>query len=166
VSTGPERWLSDDEQNAWLALSAVMIKLQQLLDVQLQRDAGLSHFEYVTLAMLSESAGRRRRMSELAALTNGSLSRMSHVVKRLERAGWVVRAPDPDDARATVATLTEQGWHKVVASAPGHVDAVRQNVVDPLTATQLRQLRTISLRLLRTMDPDGAARAEGRSVSA
>ena len=101
------RWLTSQERASWLSLAAMMIKLPCALDAQLQRDAGLSHFEYQVLAGLSEAPDRSLRMSDLAVLANGSLSRLSHVVNRLERRGWVRRAADPADGRFTLATLTE-----------------------------------------------------------
>jgi DNA-binding MarR family transcriptional regulator len=149
------RWLSDEERQTWLSLVGVLIRLPSELDAQLQRDAGLNHFEYQVLAGLSELPDRTMRMSELAMLANGSLSRMSHVVNRLEKRGWVCRAPDPADGRYTLATLTEDGWRKVVDTAPGHVAAVRQLVFDPLTRAQTRQLREIGHRVLKAIDPDG-----------
>src|SRR3954451_25380693 len=105
----------------WLALSSVLVRLPSALDAQLQRDAGVSHFEYQVMAMLSMSPERTRRMSEVAALANGSLTRLSRVVDRLDRRGWVCRRPDPEDSRYTLAVLTEAGWEKVVQTAPGHV---------------------------------------------
>jgi hypothetical protein len=87
---GP-RWLTDDERDAWMPLIGVLIKLPAALDAQLQRDSGLSHFEYMVLSRLSEAPERTLRMSDLAVLANGSLSRLSHVVTRLERRGWVRR---------------------------------------------------------------------------
>jgi DNA-binding MarR family transcriptional regulator len=121
----------------------------------MQRDSGLSHFEYLVLAGLSEAPGRTRRMSELAALANGSLSRLSHVVKRLEARGWVRREACPSDGRYTNAVLTEQGWATVVAGAPGHVDAVRTLILDALTATELDQLGDMARRILDRLDADG-----------
>ncbi len=76
-------WLDPTERAAWLALVGVLFRLPAALDAQMQRDAKLSHFEYLALAMLSETPGRTLRMSQLAVLTNGSLSRLSHVVARL-----------------------------------------------------------------------------------
>lgn len=148
------RWLNDEERQTWLALVGLMIRLPSALDTQLQRDAGLSHFEYQVLAGLSERPERTLRMSDLALLANGSLSRMSHVVNRLEKRGWVHRTPDPADGRYTLATLTDEGWQKVVETAPGHVAAVRTLVFDPLTKLQTRQLRDIGMRVLRSIDPD------------
>jgi DNA-binding MarR family transcriptional regulator len=147
------RWLTTEEQQAWLALVSVLIRLPSALDAQLRRDAGVSHFEYAVLAALSEAPERTLRMSDLAILTEGSLSRLSQVVGRLERHGWVGRSADPTDGRATLATLTDAGWSKVVATAPGHVEEVRTLVFDALTPTQVRQLADIGARIVRAIDP-------------
>ncbi len=151
---GEPRWLNDEERQAWLTLGSLMIQLGPALDAQLRRDAGLTHFEYNVLAVLSEAADRTRRMSELAALADGSLSRLSQVVARLEKKGWVRRSPDPTDGRYTLATLTDAGWQKVVETAPGHVEEVRRVVFDPLTRTQVQQLTNIGQRILRVVVPD------------
>ena len=154
-TTGEPRWLDEEEQQTWLALVSVLIRLPAALDAQLQRDAGISHFEYQVLAGLSMSPEHTLRMSDLAGFADSSLSRLSQVVSRLERRGWVRRAPDPADGRYTLAVLTEDGWDKVVETAPGHVDAVRTHVFDPLTQAQQRQLREIGRRVMRTIDPEG-----------
>jgi DNA-binding MarR family transcriptional regulator len=157
-SLGPvtdRRWLSDEERVAWLSLAGVLLKLPGALDSRLQRDAGVSLFEYFVLSGLSEAPGRTLRMSELAVFANGSLSRLSHVVKRLEERGWVRREPCRADGRFTNAVLTDAGWDKVVATAPGHLDAVRWLVVDALSPAQVRQLGVIGRRVLGRVDPDG-----------
>ncbi|MGW0436239.1 MarR family winged helix-turn-helix transcriptional regulator [Micromonospora sp. NPDC003197] len=150
------RWLDDEEQQTWIALVGLLIRLSGSLDAQLQRDAGISHFEYQVLAGLSMYPERTMRMSELAAFAEGSLSRLSQVVGRLEKRGWVRRRPDPTDGRYTLAVLTDDGWTKVVETAPGHVDTVRRLVFDPLTKAQQRQLREAGQRILRAIDPDTA----------
>lgn len=150
----PARWLTADEQDAWVSLAGMLVKLPAALDAQLQRDAGLSTFEYFVLSGLSQAPEHTLRMSELAVFASGSLSRLSHVVKRLEGRGWVRREPCPHDGRYTNAVLTDAGWDKVVAAAPGHVGTVRHLVVDALTATQLRYLRDVGRRVLHRVDPD------------
>lgn len=147
------RWLDNDERTTWMAMMAMMVHLGSALDAQLQRDAGITHFEYYVLVALSESPERTRRMSDLAALANGSLSRLSHVVSRLEKRGWVTRAPDPENGRVVLATLTDTGWDKLVASAPSHVEEVRRLVFDPLTKTQQRAIRESSRRILQAIGP-------------
>ena len=139
---------------SWLSLASVLIRLPSALDAQLRRDSGITHFEYQVMAGLSESPDRTLRMSVLAVLAEGSLSRLSQVVSRLEKRGWVRRTPDPTDGRYTLAVLTEAGWDKVVATAPGHVEAVRRFVFDPLTSAQHRQLCDIGRRIMRAIDPD------------
>jgi DNA-binding MarR family transcriptional regulator len=148
------RWLEPDELAAWMSLAALMFKLPGALDFQLQRDSGLTHFEYLVMAGLSESPDRSRRMSELAGFANGSLSRLSHVAKRLEKRGFVVRRPDAEDGRITVAELTDAGYEQLVAAAPGHVAAVREYVIDALTPEQLAQLKEIGDAIHRKVDPN------------
>jgi DNA-binding MarR family transcriptional regulator len=149
------RWLDAEERAAWLSLVSLLIKLPAALDAQLQRDAGLSHFEYNVLAGLSDAPGGALRMSVLAAHADGSLPRLSQVVARLERRGLVRRTADPDDGRYTLAVLTDAGRDTVAAAAPGHVEAVRDLVFDPLTKAKVRQLRDICLRILSVVDPGG-----------
>jgi DNA-binding MarR family transcriptional regulator len=147
------RWLDPEERAAWLSLSRTIVKLPSVLDAQLERDADLNYFEYLVMAMLSEQETRTLRMSQLAALSNASLSRLSHVAKRLESRGFLNREPDPDDGRFTRATLTQAGFDKVADSAPGRVSAVRELVFDALTATQLRRLREATDAILTRVDP-------------
>jgi DNA-binding MarR family transcriptional regulator len=98
-------------------------------------------------------------MSALAALANGSLSRLSHVVSRLDKRGWVHRAPCESDGRLTYARLTDDGRAKVVAAAPGHVGTVRSLVIDALTENQLHQLAEIGEQVLKQLDPRGDRQA-------
>ncbi|PWC06039.1 MarR family winged helix-turn-helix transcriptional regulator [Mycetocola zhujimingii] len=148
------RWLDEDQLNAWKKFVAVVELLPGVLDSQLQRDAELSHFEYFVLAMLSESPQHVLRMTALASATNATLPRLSHVASRLEKKGYIERRPCPEDKRATNAHLTEAGMAKVVATAPGHVNTVRDNVIDPLDATDIADLDRIMGRILDTLDPD------------
>jgi DNA-binding MarR family transcriptional regulator len=148
------RWLNEEERATWMAFASVLLRLPGALDTQLQRDAGISHFEYTVMAVLSESPERTLRMSNLATMAESGLPRLSQVVGRLEKRGWVTRAPDPADGRSTLATLTEQGWNKVVETAPGHVEEVRRLAFDPLTKAQLKRLHEISRRIMTTIDPE------------
>jgi DNA-binding MarR family transcriptional regulator len=152
------QWLVSDERAAWLRLIAVVELLPGVLDSQLRNGAGLTHFEYFVLAMLSESDQRTLRMTSLAARTNATLPRLSHVVHRLEERELVERFPCPEDRRATNARLTEAGWDAVVAAAPGHVETVRRYVIDALTPQQLEELRIIGDALLARLDPQGRLR--------
>jgi len=147
-------WLDAEETQAWRALASMLVRLPAALDAQLRRDAGISHFEYQVLALLSEAPSRTLRMSALATQAEGSLPRLSQVVARLEQRGWIRRTPDPADGRYTLAILTDQGQATVTEAAPGHVQEVRRLVFDPLTKTQPRQLREIGRRIIRAIDSD------------
>lgn len=149
------RWLSSEELEAWVRFVAVIQLLPPALDAQLQRDADLTHFEYFTLAMLSEAPNRTLRMTALAGRTNATLARLSRVISNLETYGFAERMPCAEDRRATNVSLTEVGWQKVVATAPGHVNLVRSIVIDPLNTREIAQLSAISAKLLSKLDPEG-----------
>ncbi|MDP9221880.1 MAG: MarR family transcriptional regulator [Actinomycetota bacterium] len=149
------RWLDDEQQNSWRAFATAMVKLRWALECQLQQDAGLSFVEYHALARLSENPGHTMRMSELAEVTNASLSRLSHLIKRLEGRQLVRREPDPNDGRYTNAILTRSGLRLLTASAPAHVAKVRELVIDALSPAELRQLRTASERVLERIETSG-----------
>jgi DNA-binding MarR family transcriptional regulator len=142
------RWLTAQEEAAWRAIASVMVELPWALECQLRRDSGLSFIEYHALAMLSEQPEHTLRMSELAALTNASLSRLSHLIKRLEARELVRREPDPDDGRYTNAILTASGYAKLVDAAPGHVATVRRLVIDAVGAEELQQAHDAARRIL------------------
>ena len=152
-STEP-RWLTPDEKEAWTGLVSLMLLLPGRLESAL-REVDLTLFEYLTLSHISEAPDRRIRMSELACLANGSLSRLSNVVKRFEQRGWVTRSPDPDDGRYTIAALTDAGYQLVVDAAPLHLRSVREFVLDRLTPTDTQALTRIAAKL-RVVPPDFA----------
>jgi DNA-binding MarR family transcriptional regulator len=142
--TADVRWLSPDEKEAWTVLVSLILLLPGRLETPLQSANGLTLFEYLTLSHISEAPDRRLRMSELAFLTNGSLSRLSNVVKRFEQRGWVQRSPDPSDGRYTIAALTDSGYEVVVAAAPVHLRTVREVFIDRLTASDRQALIRIA----------------------
>ncbi|GAA2858708.1 MarR family transcriptional regulator [Actinoplanes cyaneus] len=144
------RWLSQEQQEAWRNLVEVLVKVPAALEAQLQRDAGLTHMGYLVMMTLSEHPDRRLPMSHLARRACASLSRLSHVVARLEGQGWLRRERDRADGRVQIAVLTDEGFAKVVRSAPGHAETVQQLVFDRLTPAQARQLGKLAEALLKT----------------
>jgi DNA-binding MarR family transcriptional regulator len=148
----PAKWLTAAELDSWLSLVRLMTWLPWSIDQQLQRDSNLRRVEYQVLGMLSQSPERKMRMSSLAEVTNASLSRLSHLVKRLEDRGLVRREPDPADGRFTNAILTDQGFRRLAEAAPGHVAHVRSLVIDVLSAEQLRRLGLVADRITSRID--------------
>jgi DNA-binding MarR family transcriptional regulator len=148
------RWLDAHEQQIWAQLSTMILRLQPVLSAQLQREFGISQFEYLIMARLSETPGSMLRMSVLATLCGSSLPRLSQAVGRLEKRGWVSRHPDAEDSRYTLAVLAPAGLRRLQEAAPAHVDTVRKLIFDRLTQAQTRQLGTICQRILDGLPPD------------
>lgn len=146
------RWLDSDQRAAWRGFMKLLQRLPAALESQLQQDSKLSFIEYHVLAHLSDQPGRRMRMSELAVLANAELSRLSHMVGRLEKRGFVRREPDPHNGRYTQAILTEAGYAYLAGAAPGHVARVRDVFIDVLTPDELRTLHRISDKVLARID--------------
>lgn len=156
-------WLSDDEHDAWFSLAATVELLPSMLDGQLRRDAQLTYFEYLALAVLADAPARTLRMTALASHTNATLARLSNVARRLEGAGLIERFPCPEDRRATNVRLLSAGLRKVEQAAPGHVAIVRSLVLDALTPEQVLQLRAIAGAILSRLDPMGVMAATLRT---
>lgn len=151
---GEPRWLDAEEREAWLRLVSLTILLPSALETQLKRDAGVTLFDYHVLAMLSDAEENTRLMSDLAQFTNSSLSRLSHVVTRLEKLGWVRREACPTDGRATNVVLTGAGAEHLRVHAPGHVAEVRRLVFDALRPEEVGAFSDQLGRILDTVDPD------------
>ncbi|MFD7747621.1 MarR family winged helix-turn-helix transcriptional regulator [Streptomyces sp. NPDC059698] len=156
ASTGAPRWLTDEEQHTWRAYLHATTLLEDHLDRQLQRDAGMPHTYYGLLVQLSQAPRRRMRMTELARNAKITRSRLSHAIARLEKNGWVRREDCPSDKRGQNAVLTDDGYAMLRRSAPGHVEAVRQAMFDRLTPEQVSSLGEIMRVLATGLEPEGA----------
>lgn len=141
-----------------------IIQLPTALDIQLRRDSQLSLLEYYVLARLSDDPQHTVRLSQLAILTNAELSRISHLISRLERRGFVRRQPDSCDGRFTNAVLTDDGYAHLVAAAPGHVARVRELVIDVLDRTELASLRTSCERIIEQIEESDETAGESRQA--
>jgi DNA-binding MarR family transcriptional regulator len=149
------RWLTEDELASWFPLAGVMLKLNPALDSQLQRDSDMTHFDYLCLAMLSEEEEFTSTMSALAARTNASLSRLSHVITKLEKRGWVCRSRSEVSRRVTMVRMTDDGYAKLVAAAPGHVETVRSIIYEGLTAEDVASLHKVMAHILERIETSG-----------
>jgi DNA-binding MarR family transcriptional regulator len=145
-------WLTPAQQDSWMSVVRLITRLPWAIDGDLQRSAGLSMIEYMTLAKLAKSPEWTMRMSELAEQTSASLSRLSHLVKRLEATGWVRRETDAADGRFTNAILTPDGMRKLESAAPAHVATVRRLVIDNLSPERLRRLGQDADRIVGRID--------------
>ncbi|MET7495018.1 MarR family transcriptional regulator [Streptomyces sp900116325] len=146
------RWLSAAERETWQQFAMMLHRLPAALGAQLQQDADLSYIEYYVLAGLSDQPEHRMRMSDLAVLANSEQSRLSHMVSRLERRGFVRREPDPTNGRYTQAILTDAGHAHLTEAAPGHAARVRDLVFDVLEPAELDNLRTAAEKISESID--------------
>ncbi|MER5885573.1 MarR family transcriptional regulator [Streptomyces sp. NPDC001941] len=133
-------WLTDAEQCAW----RTYLDVNRLLTYQMEKDLqpfGLTNNDYEILVNLSESPDQRLRMSDLAAATLQSKSRLSHQITRMESAGLVRRENCESDRRGLYAVLTDQGMATMRKVAPHHVESVRKHFIDLMTPEALADLR-------------------------
>jgi DNA-binding MarR family transcriptional regulator len=141
-------WLTDREMAAWLGYR----RMRPLLDLQLGRDlmhqSGLSGPDYDVLSNLSEAAGQRMRLTDLASHLRWTKSRLSHHISRMQDRGLVRREECADDGRGSALVLTPLGRKTIVAAAPHHVASVREHFIDLLTPEELDALAAITRRVI------------------
>jgi DNA-binding MarR family transcriptional regulator len=151
------RWLTADQQQVWRTYLLGAARLNERLEADLQR-VGLDLPEYEILVTLEESPDRRRRMSELADAVHQSRSRLTHTIARMEKSGLVVRTTCPTDRRGVWAELTDGGFEVLAGAAPGHVAAVRRNLVDAVAPEDWEALGRVFTAVL-AVPADDAPRA-------
>jgi len=126
--------------------------MRLLLDTEVARDlvrtSGLSAPDYDVLSALSEAVDQRQRLTVLAARMLWSKSRLSRHISRMEMRGLVVRVEDAGDSRRADVVLTPKGERAIIEAAPGHVESVRQHLIDLLTEEQLQTLGDIAETVL------------------
>jgi len=147
-------WLDPDEMGTWRALHGVISVLPDVLGARLRREMNLSFIEYYVLACLSEQPDHTLRMSRLAFLASSELSRLSHLIRRLEKRGLVRREPDPVDRRSTLAVLTPEGNALAIRAAPVHVDHVRRLIFGVLDKDEQDALRGALTKILSNLIED------------
>ena len=148
------RWLSEAEQLAWRGWIDASRRVLAATDRQLKRDAGLTTDDYEVFVRLSEADGHRLRMSDLASSVTNSPSRLSQRIDRLSRDGYVGRVRCDTDARVWWVELTAAGREKLEATAPGHVEAVREAFIDRLGADEIEVLASVLPRLVASLEKD------------
>lgn len=156
------RWLDEAEARAWRGYR----RMRRLLDLQLSRDlageSGLSEADYDVLSDLSENAGHRMRLTELAAMMLWSKSRLSHHITRMQQRGLVSREECETDGRGAVIALTKAGLRAIEMAAPGHVASVREHFIDLLTPDEIAALGALTHRVVTHLVDGGDAGSGSR----
>jgi len=145
------RWLDEAEARAWLGYR----RMRALLDLNITHDLGadtaLSDADYDVLSTLSETPDHQLRLTSLAEHMHWSKSRLSHHIARMQQRGLLTRGGCPSDARASVVSLTEDGWRAIRAAAPHHVASVRRHFVDLLSREQIDVFGEIADTVVRAL---------------
>jgi DNA-binding MarR family transcriptional regulator len=157
----PLQPMSTDEEALVRELGRVMIVLPRVVDADMMREQHLPLSEYTTLMYLSEAPHRLMRMSELASVSNLSLSGMTRIVTRLEKQGLVERVRCGEDGRGWNAVLTDAGLARLQQAWPAHLASVRRHVLDHIEGSDLSRL----IRALRHIATDTPGDAHPRSTS-
>ncbi|MES2866899.1 MarR family winged helix-turn-helix transcriptional regulator [Microbacterium sp. KRD172] len=143
--------MTQEQSRAWLALISTAELLPAALDAQLQRDADLTHYEFILLSALQR--GGAMRLSDLAAATNATLPRASKVVSRLQQRELLERAESTTDRRSVLLRLSRQGRRRLVLATPEHFATAHRLVLDRLSPAQLDALADALEPVVQALDP-------------
>ncbi|OPC78958.1 MarR family transcriptional regulator [Embleya scabrispora] len=160
--------LTTSEHEIWRSYFTGTRELAAHLDRRMRREAGMPMTYFEILGLLAESPDRRMRMSELAAASLSSSSRLSHAVTAMEKSGWVSRGPAEGDRRGWVAHLTDAGLTALAEAEPTHAATVREHVFDALTPLQVASMAEIGRSIrdgLSGVCASARAEAAGTDVS-
>jgi len=140
--------LSSDQVELWRSFYTMRRKLDRALDLQLQRDCGVSASEYEVLLGLNEAPERRLRIKDIASAIGWEKSRVSHLVTRMERRGLLNRTDCEVDGRGSWIGLTTAGRRAVIRATRGHTQAIRDYFFDVLTPEEAAAIADLSPRVI------------------
>jgi DNA-binding MarR family transcriptional regulator len=130
---------SPERLRAWRLYFESALALHDVLDAELERDAGISLRWYDALVHLEETPDGLR-MNELAERILYSKSGFTRVVDRLEDAGLVRRIRPENDRRSILVVLTDQGRNTLEQARRHHRHAIEQHFSRHLADTDIRAL--------------------------
>jgi DNA-binding MarR family transcriptional regulator len=138
-------------REAWHRLLQVSSRVLRELDRSLDRDQRMMISEFDVLITLDNAPGGHLRMTDLAQATMLSSGGMTRLVGRLEQRGLIRRDPDPDDARAFHASLTDAGRSSLAQARITHDNVIAKLLGDRLTP---REVQTLSRTLAKVLKQD------------
>ncbi len=135
------------EVQAWAKLLRAHAALTRRFSADLQATHGLTLNAYEVLLHLAHAPERRMRRVDLAGSVLLTASGITRLLDGLERAGYVDRAADENDARVTYAVLTDEGYEKLRDAAPTHVGGIRELFGERFSRDELETLAELLDRL-------------------
>ena len=143
------------QRRTWIRFSGVAQGIPAEITSRMLATTGLTQYEYLVFNHLNLSEGHSMPMSRLATLLSSSISRLSHVISRLEADGQVARSRSPEDGRVQIVSLTDRGMVTFRAGAPDYFAAVTELFFDRLDRDDLEALDGIMSKLLAGVDVGG-----------
>ena len=130
---------SPERLRAWRLYFESALALIDVLDGELERDAGLPMRWYDVLVQL-EDAPDGLRMNELAERILYSKSGFTRVVDKMEAAGLVRRVRPEHDRRSVFVLLTDQGRETMQRARHHHRHGIEEHFSRHLADTDIRAL--------------------------
>jgi DNA-binding MarR family transcriptional regulator len=124
---------------AWRLYFESALALTDVLDAELQRDAGISTSWYDALIHL-EGAPEGMRMNELAEQILYSKSGLTRVVDKMEAAGLVRRVRPENDRRSIFISLTDMGRETMEQARRHHRRGIEQHFSRHLADSDIEAL--------------------------
>jgi DNA-binding MarR family transcriptional regulator len=147
-----QQGLSDTQRAAWTNYQRMRMRLTERINRELAQKAGLSEADFEILSALTESPNDSVRALALRCGLEWEKSRLSHQLRRMEERGLITRLECAEDNRGSVIRVTEAGRKLATEAKVYYEQAVRQYVVDVLTAEQLEALGTIAETILHQLE--------------
>jgi len=141
------------EMGFWHRVVAVYMGVLPDLERELQRAGKIGFFEFQVLDHLACQHGNMT-MSQLAARCSSSLSRLSHVARKLETRKLLTRRLSEVDKRVTVAEITVDGQRLIAGLRDVYHRAVESHMLESLSTEELRQAIELLDHMLRHNEPD------------
>jgi DNA-binding MarR family transcriptional regulator len=130
---------SPERLHAWRLYLESALALFDVLDTELERDAGIPLRWYDVLVHLEETP-EGLRMNELADRILYSKSGFTRVVDRMEEAGLVRRVRPDNDRRSILVVLTDTGRKTMETARRHHRNAIDQHFSRHLTDRDIKSL--------------------------
>lgn len=133
---------------AWRALLLAQSRALRAIERDMEAAGAIPLGWYDVLLELNAAPDRRLRMQDLAARAVLSRTRVSRIVGELEAQGYVARQPDPDDGRATLATITTAGRAALREAAPLYLAGIEEHFNRHLSQSSRRAIATALQRVI------------------
>jgi DNA-binding MarR family transcriptional regulator len=143
VNTRPDR----RRLAAWTNFVLSYNQITKVLEREMVEQAGLTLSQYDVLLRLSETAGGRMRMSELAEAIVYSTGGLTRLFERMCRSGLTRRESSAEDRRVVYAALTDEGRARLRAASKVHLDGVTRHFTRYLGEEELDGVGAFLARL-------------------